>query len=265
MTGSRIRGLMTVVMAGSVLVAGCGTRVDQQASQPTGAATGTISAAPEAAAAAPAETPAQSEAGIDTGGSASASGSAAPKAASVTPGGAQSTRPGAAPSSSPSAGSVSGKPAPVAATPGRPGSPGVPGAGTGSSGASGGSAAGVAPTPGGKSPLVIASLGTQSGPIGATLKPIVRGLQIWVADVNGRGGVNGHPVRVLLYDDGGDPARAKANAQDAIERKGAIALVANTDAISGGGSVDYVTEKRIPIIGGDHARTFNLKSQMFFP
>ena len=115
------------------------------------------------------------------------------------------------------------------------------------------------------SPVVVASQGTQSGPIGATFKPIVRGLQVWVADINARGGLAGHPVKLFVYDDGGDPARSKANTREAVEQRGAIVFVDNTDFLGGASTVDYVTEKRIPVIGGDQGRTFSLKSPMFFP
>ena len=44
------------------------------------------------------------------------------------------------------------------------------------------------------------------GPIGSALLPIVQGTQVWVKYINNKGGVNGHPVRMLLYDDAGECA-----------------------------------------------------------
>ncbi|MGH7534286.1 MAG: ABC transporter substrate-binding protein, partial [Gemmatimonadales bacterium] len=74
-----------------------------------------------------------------------------------------------------------------------------------------------APTPGavpgplrGQSPAVIASVGTISGPAGAALGGSVQALQVWSKAVNARGGINGHPVQLIVYDDGGDPARHRS-------------------------------------------------------
>lgn len=52
--------------------------------------------------------------------------------------------------------------------------------------------------------------------------------------INERGGLNGHAVRLLAYDDGGgDPARNRAQAQEAVERQHAIAFLMNGADITG--------------------------------
>ena len=70
-----------------------------------------------------------------------------------------------------------------------------------------------------RSPLTVASVGTYSGPAGVTLNLFVRGAQLWLKHVNKTGGVNGHSVQLLVYDDGGDPARHRAQVQEAVEVK----------------------------------------------
>lgn len=127
---------------------------------------------------------------------------------------------------------------------------------------------GVAPpdeAAGRKEPVVIASVGTFSGPIGAVFVPGVKAVQAWVAHVNARGGVHGHRVRHLVYDDGGDPARHKAEVQEAVERHNTIAFVFNVDGVAGRGSVDYITSKRIPVIGGDTGEQWWDEHPMYFP
>jgi branched-chain amino acid transport system substrate-binding protein len=116
-----------------------------------------------------------------------------------------------------------------------------------------------------KSDVLVASVGTLSGPVGSVLVPLVRGMQVWQADVNGRGGVNGHTVRVIVYDDGGDPARHRSQVQEAIEHRRVIAFLQNTDALTGAASVDYITAKRVPMVGGDQGQDWGLRSPMFFP
>jgi branched-chain amino acid transport system substrate-binding protein len=123
------------------------------------------------------------------------------------------------------------------------------------------------PAPGsgpGASPAVVASVGTYSGPAGTILLPILQGAQLWVKYVNDRGGLNHHPVKLLAYDDGGDPSRHRAQVQEAIERQHAIAFLANAEGFTGQSSVSYITSKRVPVIpdvGGGHY----YDSPMYFP
>lgn len=120
-------------------------------------------------------------------------------------------------------------------------------------------------TPTTKSPAVIASVGTLSGPIGGTVSASVGALQAWTKYVNDKGGVNGHPVRLIVFDDGADPARHRAQVQDAIEQRGAIAFVMNNEPVSGESSVDYITSKRVPVMGGSGVEAWFYKSPMYFP
>jgi ABC-type branched-subunit amino acid transport system substrate-binding protein len=113
--------------------------------------------------------------------------------------------------------------------------------------------------------VLIASVGLISGPIGATLKSQVDMLQAWVTEVNGTGGLNGHAVKLFVYDDGGDPARHRAAVQEAIERRKVIALVANVDGIAGRSSQEYVTKMRVPVVGNEGGSGWFYESPMYFP
>jgi branched-chain amino acid transport system substrate-binding protein len=118
-------------------------------------------------------------------------------------------------------------------------------------------------TPDTKSAIVLASVSTLSGPIGAQIKPWVQGIQAWVRLANSRGGVNGHAVRLLTFDDGADPAKHRAQVQEAVERHGAIAFI-NAEPF-GAASVDYIDAKRVPVIVSSGAETWALRSPMYFP
>jgi branched-chain amino acid transport system substrate-binding protein len=111
----------------------------------------------------------------------------------------------------------------------------------------------------------LASVGTYSGPAGTVLLPIVQAVQAWAADVNSRGGVNGHPVKFTVYDDGGDPSRHRAAVQDAVERRKVIAFLANIEAVAGASSREYISTKRIPVIGSESAAPYMHEDPMFFP
>lgn len=115
------------------------------------------------------------------------------------------------------------------------------------------------------SPVIIGHVGTLSGPVGTAYKPIVSGAQIWVGFVNQRGGLNGHQVQLLVYDDGGDPARHRSQMQEAVERRGVVAFLANTDPLTGRQAISYLEQKRVPHVGSMTGATWAYDSPMFFP
>src|SRR5207244_2632220 len=84
--------------------------------------------------------------------------------------------------------------------------PSAPGTGSGA----GGGATGAE--------IRLGSFGVQSGILGATMAPFFQGARAWVADVTARGGLNGHPVRLILGDDGGDPAKTQALVRRMVEQ-----------------------------------------------
>ena len=116
-----------------------------------------------------------------------------------------------------------------------------------------------------RSPILIASLGTLSGPAGSIIRQTAEGVQVWTAWINARGGINGRPVKHIMADDGGDPARYRAELQRLVQGEKVVALVGNPDALTGAVGVQYTTEKRVPYIGGDGGGDWFYQSPMYFP
>lgn len=116
--------------------------------------------------------------------------------------------------------------------------------GQGGTGSSGGRSGGP--------PIVIGSVGTYSGPAGASWAQGPRALQAWAAATNAKGGINGRNVQVIVYDDGGDTAKARSQVNELVEQRKAVAIVA---AMTTGAALPswkgYVEEKKIPVVGGD--------------
>ena len=104
-----------------------------------------------------------------------------------------------------------------------------------------------------------------SGPIGATISAGVGAVRVWVRHVNAKGGLNGHEIQYVVFDDGGDPARHKAQVKEAIERRKVIAFVFNAEGITGASSVGYITSKRVPVIGSEGSGPWFYQSPMYFP
>lgn len=245
---------LALPLAMGFLVAACGSGVDRERlAKAQGARTeGTSSAAeppaPEATAeyevaeAAPPPAPALPS-------NPQASGSEA------TPG----TAPKLAPQDQPTRDAAS--PAPKAATPATAPAPApAPAPSAPAGGApSPTSAPGIAP------PIRLGSIGTDSGPIGAVLAPAVHGAKAWVADVNARGGLNGHPVEIVFGDDGADPSRGLALAKNMVEQQGVVAFFALHAPNSLTAIAPYMEENSIPGIEVCACAPNGETSPMVFP
>jgi branched-chain amino acid transport system substrate-binding protein len=112
---------------------------------------------------------------------------------------------------------------------------------------------------------VIGNVGTYTGPAGGSLKRFPEGVQVWVKWINERGGIKGHLVKLIVVDDGGDPARHKAAKQDLVERKGVQAFVGDGEPLAGESSVEYITSKGIPMVGNEGGSDWYYSSPMYFP
>ncbi len=236
----------------AVLVAGCGSRVGRDRLSATGGGLSLSSAR------LPAATSSDAGATGGTGGTAGA-------AAGATGGGAiDPSTPAGARSKSPTVG-------PSAAA--RPGAGGP--AATGATAATGAAVgpAGAVPTPGtpgrpgpgaARTPIVFGTFGTGSGVIGRAVQPIITADKAWSADVNARGGLAGHPVKLIFGDDGGDPAAALAIAKRMVEQDKVVAfigtyLVTTTPAVT-----PYLEQVGVPMIGGPGGNEIEDHSPMVF-
>ena len=254
-----IEGLRRVAVLGAlglVMVlasASCGTRVDSGASpasspvSATDPSTAALATVEDAAGIAPTITEGES------GGLRGAAPAVNPTGGSGTP------RPGAQGTAGP-AGSATPGGGPEKATARQPGTP-VAGSPTPKPASGEVVPAGVIRL----SPVVLASVGTWSGPVGQVLKPMLQGAQVWVKYINQRGGLKGHQVSLITYDDGGDPARHRAQVQQAIEQDGVIAFLMTGEPTTGEPSVEYITTKRVPVVGMTGGEEWAYSSPMYFP
>ena len=122
----------------------------------------------------------------------------------------------------------------------------------------------TAAAPGAKSVIIFGTLGTASGVIGAATEPIVAATKAWGADINSRGGLKGHPVRIVFGDDGGDPARAVALARRMVEQDKVIAFVGTYLVITTQAVTQYLDTVNVPMIGGPGGNEVEDQSPMVF-
>jgi branched-chain amino acid transport system substrate-binding protein len=161
----------------------------------------------------------------------------------------------------PDASQIAGGPSPAGAA--RSSSAGTAGASTLQTTSA---AADAAPglTPRGRSEIVLGSFGTASGVVGAQVAAIPPATRAWMADVNARGGLAGHPVRVVFGDDGGDPHRALALVRRMVESDGAVALVATYSVNTMDAVASYLEAKSVPVVGATGGSAVEDSNPMIF-
>jgi branched-chain amino acid transport system substrate-binding protein len=92
-----------------------------------------------------------------------------------------------------------------------------------------------------------------------------QGVLAWAQAVNARGGIDGHPVKAIIAEDNGDPAKHRALVQQLVERDGVIAFIHGFNPSTGNSAVDYLTKKGVPVVGGDPSSNWYYDSPMYFP
>jgi branched-chain amino acid transport system substrate-binding protein len=88
-----------------------------------------------------------------------------------------------------------------------------------------------------------------SGAQAANLGPTGNVAEAWAKSVNARGGINGYPVKLIVKDDGGNPATSQLDAKTLVEQDHAIAIVGET-SLADASWANYVASKGIPVVGG---------------
>ena len=204
-----------------------------------------------------------------SGSSATASGASSASEASGAAGGAATS------GSATSSGRSAGQAATAAGAATAPGSRSAGGARTGGGpGAAAGSAGPAGPSPAGgpvpgvaaggpKSEILLGSFGAASGILGAVTGTVPPAIRAWASYVNAKGGLAGHPVRVILADDAGDPARTQAIVRQMVEENHVVALFAHY-SFTVTGIEKYLESKGVPLIGGTGGDTAEDHSHLIY-
>jgi ABC-type branched-subunit amino acid transport system substrate-binding protein len=77
----------------------------------------------------------------------------------------------------------------------------------------------------GPPPLYVAVVGSTAGADPAAAGEVIRSAQLYFDQVNGNGGIAGHPVDLLVYDDKSDPALATSIAQQIVSDGRALLVI----------------------------------------
>jgi branched-chain amino acid transport system substrate-binding protein len=112
-------------------------------------------------------------------------------------------------------------------------------------------------------PIVIGSVGSFTGPQAPALGAVDDTLKAWAAYKNANGGINGHPVKLLIADDGSNPAKATQLVRGMVEQDHVVALVGAT-SFGDQAWAKYVESKGIPVVGAANYNPIYATSPDFF-
>ena len=110
--------------------------------------------------------------------------------------------------------------------------------------------------------VTVADLCSCTGPEASSISQTTATMQAWASWVNSHGGLAGHPVNLVVLDDGYSAAKALANAQTAINQDHAVAIFDNSDEDPSFASV--VKAANVPVLGGQETES-GWQNSDFFP
>jgi branched-chain amino acid transport system substrate-binding protein len=113
-------------------------------------------------------------------------------------------------------------------------------------------------------PWVIATVGTLSGSQGSEYGGCSVSVQAWAKQVNAAGGINGHPVDLIVKDDQGSGPIALSQVQSLWQNQHIDAIVSSCTNFDSAW-MPYAIKNGIPVIGGQATDTFWGSSKYVFP
>src|SRR4051794_1599003 len=138
------------------------------------------------------------------------------------------------------------------------------GGGTGSSSAassgSGSPSSGPAPT---GSPITIGVISSLSGSQASSSNQADTVAPAWAAWVNANGGINGHPVKIISEDDGGDPAKAQAAEKKLVDQDQVLAILVGSDNLISAYDDDALAKGVALVSGAANLGDWYQKAGMF--
>jgi branched-chain amino acid transport system substrate-binding protein len=96
--------------------------------------------------------------------------------------------------------------------------------------------------------IKIGSVLSVTGPASFLGDPEKKTIEMYVADLNAKGGINGQQIKLTIYDDGGDPNQARTFATRLIEEDKVDALLAGSTTATSMAIIPLAEEAQTPLI-----------------
>ncbi|MDM8561282.1 ABC transporter substrate-binding protein [Candidatus Parabeggiatoa sp. HSG14] len=101
-----------------------------------------------------------------------------------------------------------------------------------------------------KEALYLAVSGPMSGKSKANGEAMLEGIQLYLDNINQQGGIDGIPVKLLIFDDKNQPALAKKNALEIVKNSKALAVIGHYTSSASLAAAPIYQEYGIPAITG---------------
>jgi branched-chain amino acid transport system substrate-binding protein len=99
-----------------------------------------------------------------------------------------------------------------------------------------------------KEPYIIGGHSSATGPGAFMGGPMRNGMILGAELVNAAGGIDGHPIKLVYYDDGGDPSKAVLIAKKLVEEDKIVALAGGSRSGNSLAVVPYIEKAEVPYI-----------------
>jgi branched-chain amino acid transport system substrate-binding protein len=119
-----------------------------------------------------------------------------------------------------------------------------------------------APTAATGSTVTIGTIASITGPLAAGVNTDIPVMQAWISDVNASGGINGHPIKLIVKDDGGSATTGVSDFQQ-LQQQHVVAIVNEASLVD----VDWAPlaqKANLPVIGGSSVQVAYDISPDFF-
>jgi branched-chain amino acid transport system substrate-binding protein len=117
-----------------------------------------------------------------------------------------------------------------------------------SSGGSGAGGSSPAPKLTG-APIVVGTIGSYTGAEAASEGGAKATIEAWADYVNAHGGINGHPVKLYVIDDGSSPSAALQGVQTLVQQDHVVAIVGEESNVDTTWA-SYAEQSGVPVVGG---------------
>jgi branched-chain amino acid transport system substrate-binding protein len=111
--------------------------------------------------------------------------------------------------------------------------------------------------------IVVGSICSCSGAQAAALSLLKDTMKAWTDWTNANDGINGHPVKMIVKDDGGDPATALRAVKELVEQDHVMAIVGESSLVDATWA-SYAEKAGVPVVGGISLESPFLTSPDFF-
>lgn len=96
--------------------------------------------------------------------------------------------------------------------------------------------------------IVLGASVSATGPAAFLGDPEAKTLEMMVEALNAKGGINGEQVKLVLYDDGGDPNKARTFATRLVEDDEAVAIIGGSTTGASMSILDVAEDAEVPFI-----------------